>query len=347
MTILKTDTVSGIGTEGTVFEGDITFDSLNYMTLPKGTTTQSNRGRALLMGNQSSAADGMKYFSLISSGNTILFGDLTNNAVAWGAAGGSSTRGVIGGGSPVTNTMEYVTIATTSNALDFGDLTVARRHAGVVGNDTRGCWGGGETANSATQTDTIDYITFATTGDAADFGNLTAGRRGCPGGSSPTRGLFAGGQLESPAPATHQNIIDYITFASTGNAADFGDLTNAVMNFEGTSSPTRAVWAGGNAPNSGTTLNNIEYVTIASTGNAIDFGDLQTKTGGMIGASASHIRAMWTGGYAINHWTNGIQFITIATTGNSAEWGDLIAGNDNERGGYMGATSDSHGGLSE
>ena len=347
MTILKTDTVSGIGTEGTVFEGDITFDSLNYMTLPKGTTTQSNRGRALLMGNQSGYADGMKYFSLISSGNTILFGDLTNNASGWGAAGGSSTRGVIGGGSPVTNTMEYVTIATTSNALDFGDLTVARRHAGVVGNNTRGCWGGGETAGAATQTNVIDYITFASTGNAADFGDLTAARRGCPGGSSPTRGLFAGGQLESPAPATHQNIIDYITIATTGNATDFGDYGLLVMNFAGTSSPTRAVWAGGNAPNSGTTLNNIEYVTIASTGNAIDFGDLQTTTNGMIGASASHIRAMWTGGYTSTHWTNSIQFITIATTGNSAEWGDLIAGNDNERGGYMGATSDSHGGLSE
>ena len=50
MTILKTDTVSGIGTEGTVFEGDITFDSLNYMTLPKGTTTQSNRGRGIVAG---------------------------------------------------------------------------------------------------------------------------------------------------------------------------------------------------------------------------------------------------------------------------------------------------------
>ena len=89
----------------------------------------------------------------------------------------------------------------------------------------------------------------------------------------------------------------------------------------------------------------------------------------MIGASASHIRAMWTGGYAITHWTNGIQFITIATTGNFVDFGDLTtnkenpsgninsptrgfwaggdqAGNDNERGGYMGATSDSHGGLS-
>ena len=40
MTILRTNTISGIGTEGTVFEGDITIDSLNYMTLPKGTTNQ-------------------------------------------------------------------------------------------------------------------------------------------------------------------------------------------------------------------------------------------------------------------------------------------------------------------
>ena len=282
MTILRTETVSGIGTEGTVFEGDITFDSLNYMTLPKGTTTQSNRGRALLMGNQSSAADGMKYFSLISSGNTILFGDLTNNAVAWGAAGGSSTRGVIGGGSPVTNTMEYVTIATTSNALDFGDLTVARRHAGVVGSDTRGCWGGGETAGAATQTNVIDYITFASTGNAADFGDLTAARRGCPGGSSPTRGLFAGGQLESPAPATHQNIIDYITIATTGNAADFGDIQTNVNHTSAVSSPIRIVMYGGN------NKNEIQYHEFASTGNFTNFGDLTEARGSCASASNGH-----------------------------------------------------------
>ena len=333
-------------THGTVLEGGTAFSSLNYMTLPRGKTTQSNRGRALLMGNLSSAADGMKYFSLISSGNTLLFGDLTNDQIIWGGAGGSSTRGVIGGGSPVINTMEYVTTATTGNALNFGDLTLARRHAGVVGNDTRGCWGGGETANSATQTDTIDYITFATTGNAADFGNLTAARRGCPGGSSPTRGVFAGGQYETPSAGTKNNIIDYITIASTGDAADFGDLPTAVSNFAGTSSPTRAVWGGGSTP---TVLNTIAYVEIASTGNAVDFGDLATTTYSILGACASHIRGMWTGGYTGSVWTNSIQFITIATTGNAAEWGDLITTNstpDNERGGYMGATSDSHGGLS-
>ena len=82
MTILKTDTVSGIGTEGTVFEGDITFDSLNYMTLPKGTTTQSNRGRGLLMGGYTPTPTGtnlnsITYIDIASSGQDVDFGDIT------------------------------------------------------------------------------------------------------------------------------------------------------------------------------------------------------------------------------------------------------------------------------
>ena len=36
MAILKVDTISGIGTEGPVFEGDIEFTSQNFLTLPKG-----------------------------------------------------------------------------------------------------------------------------------------------------------------------------------------------------------------------------------------------------------------------------------------------------------------------
>ena len=40
--------------------------------------------------------------------------------------------------------------------------------------------------------------------------------------SSRTRGVFAGGYGSSPYPL--YNIIDYIQFASTGNATDFGNL---------------------------------------------------------------------------------------------------------------------------
>ena len=91
MTILKTDTVSGIGTEGTVFEGDITFDSLNYMTLPKGTTAQSNRGRGLIMGGYTPSPTGtnlnsISYIDIASSGSDVDFGDTTQARNGGGAS---------------------------------------------------------------------------------------------------------------------------------------------------------------------------------------------------------------------------------------------------------------------
>ena len=40
MANIRVDTISGIGTEGTVFDGGLKFRSKNYLTLPKGTTTE-------------------------------------------------------------------------------------------------------------------------------------------------------------------------------------------------------------------------------------------------------------------------------------------------------------------
>ena len=137
MTILKTDTVSGIGTEGTVFEGDITFDSLNYMTLPKGTTTQSNRGRGIVLGGIHPEVTRMETYSLISSSNGVEFGTLGSTAIAWGSAMGNATRSVIGGGSGQINTIEYVELTTLGNASDFGDAITGGFAAG-----TSNCHGG-------------------------------------------------------------------------------------------------------------------------------------------------------------------------------------------------------------
>ena len=156
MTILKTDTVSGIGnTDGTVFEGDITFDSLNYMTLPKGTTQERGRGtRGVFVGagGVSPTINTMDYINIQSTAHALDFGDATGNYAA-GAAASSSTRGlhfagflnpaesnvidyftiasttraVFGGtNSPSNNAIEYVSIMTTGNATDFGDLEAAR-----------------------------------------------------------------------------------------------------------------------------------------------------------------------------------------------------------------------------
>ena len=44
--------------------------------------------------------------------------------------------------------------------------------------------------------------------------------------ASRTRCIFAGGQ-GFPSPNNETNVVDYITFGSTGDASDFGDLTAA------------------------------------------------------------------------------------------------------------------------
>ena len=44
--------------------------------------------------------------------------------------------------------------------------------------------------------------------------------------------------------------------------------------YSSTSSPTRALFAGGYNPSSNATYANIDYFQISSTGNALDFGDL-------------------------------------------------------------------------
>jgi hypothetical protein len=70
---------------------------------------------------------------------------------------------------------------------------------------------------------TMDYITIASTGNATDFGDLTVGRynlSGCSGNGY--RGVFGGG--DGSGGRTDDQVMDYITIASTGNATDFGDL---------------------------------------------------------------------------------------------------------------------------
>ena len=92
---------------------------------------------------------------------------------------------------------------------------------------------------------------------------MSVARKGAAGCSNSTRALFAGG--ESPS---NSNVIDFVTIATTGNAADFGDLTAARNTTEATSSPTRGIFAGdGNTD----TLDKVEILT---TGNAVDFGNL-------------------------------------------------------------------------
>ena len=100
--------------------------------------------------------------------------------------------------------------------------------------------------------------------------------------SNSTRGVIGGGD---PQPGTQTNVIDYVTIASTGDAADFGDLTSARRDVDAASSPTRAIFVGGDTP---TLVNTIDYVEILTTGDAVDFGDQTVKRDRLSACSNGH-----------------------------------------------------------
>ena len=91
----------------------------------------------------------------------------------------------------------------------------------------RGIWGGGYggSPGSHTYQVTINYEEIDTSSNAADFGDLTAGRQYCTCASNGTRALFMGGDGPSPLQPGKTALIDYITIGTTGNASEFGDLT--------------------------------------------------------------------------------------------------------------------------
>ena len=141
----------------------------------------------------------------------------------------------------------------------------------AVASPTRVVWAAGY---NGTLPGTMGYFTIATTGNSTSFGTRLSGSETWYFASacSNTRGLFAGGSTSGGYTGASNNIT-YITIATTGNSASFGDLTVRRWQLAGTSSGTRAIFAGG-ATNADAASNVIDFVTIASLGNASDFGDL-------------------------------------------------------------------------
>ena len=340
MANLRANKIVGIGSTdaGLTFNGPINLNTQGYMYFPTGDTTDRGRGRGLNGGSSTPAnITTIDYFQIQSTGNSIVFGDLTTSGQHTSCS--SATRGVFamgGQSSPGTkqNVIDFVTIATTGNAIDFGDRTVTLNGPGGLSNQTRGIFAGGGQPNP--QSDVIDFITIASVGNATDFGNMTSANKNAAGLASPTRGILAHGG----DPFT--NVIDYITIATTGNAQDFGDTTNAAEGYLACASNTRGIIVGGYvAP---ANQNVIQYLTIATTGNAIDFGDIgSNRVTAQSGAGTSNnLRGVTMGGFNNpNQYSTTMEFVNIATTGNSNDFGYLTSSRA-----YTGSCSDSHGGLS-
>ena len=348
MAILKVDTISGIGTEGPVFEGDIEFTSQNFLTLPKGNTIErfpdfkgapAASARGLFGGGAqpfSTKLNLIEFITISTTGNAQDFGDLT---VARGSIFGcsSNVRGVFAGGvSPSQdNTIDFVNIETTGDAKDFGDLSVVAYNGSGASNSTRGVFALGQAGGYS---NLIDFITISTGGTGLKFGELTQLRDQLGSCASTTRGLFAGG-LITPTPAVDlTNIIDFVTISTTANAIDFGDLlqggSNGIRRCGGLSNSTRGLFAGGES--TGAQSNIISFVTIATTGDAQDFGDLSAAVSQADNGASSSVRGVF---HLTAPANTTLHFVTIDTLGNSTDFGDMTSAST------VAGMSNGHGGL--
>ena len=115
------------------------------------------------------------------------------------------------------------------------------------------------------------------------------------------------------------NTIDFINIETTGNAQDFGDVSETKQkNGAACGNRTRGLYVGGRYPSNS---NVISFITFASQGNTQNFGDLVAQRRA-VSAGANATRAIFIGGNDGSNSDNHIQFITIASTGNTVDFGD-------------------------
>ena len=332
------------GQHGPVIAGVSTVNSTGCMKIPSGSTGfRGGRGIALTLGGYIDATTNIiDKITIATTGNAVDFGDVRHGRYE-GAAVGSTTRGILFGGTPNNFIIDYVNFSSGGGGNDFGRLQLGRSSWGAGANDSvRGLTMGGEASPAplTARLASIEFIIMATTGDASDFGDLTQRSRRGSGCSSPTRAIHFTGR-DDPA---RTKDIQFFTMATKGNAVKFGEATdNRDSTAGGFSSNTRGVFGGGNSPDTASS-NIIEFITIASEGNATDFGDLTVaRISG--GGASSKTRGLFCGGYGYPGsvvQTNVIDFVTIATTANATDFGDLTTNRRN-----MDACSDANGGIGE
>jgi hypothetical protein len=193
------------------------FGDLTRVVRMSGSCNSSTRG---VTGGGAGPSNVIDYLELQTKGNSVDFGDLLLARRPTNCTFSSPTRGVFAGGGPTAN-IEFVIFSSLGNAIDFGGVcTFAGGYKASSSSTTRGIQGGG----APDYTPAIETHEIASGGNAVHFGELTHSRLGANGASTQTRAVFGGGGV-SPDAANRRNWIDYVTISTSGNAADFGDLT--------------------------------------------------------------------------------------------------------------------------
>ena len=248
---------------------------------------------------------------------------------------GGRGKGVFGSGATPSgvNVMDVITIATMGDAVDFGDdHKIRQENYASFSSSTRGINAGGY--NPAAFSD-IHYFTFASQGGMDDFGDLRIAVYSNAGCGNDIRGFSGGGNTGAPS---FNSEIEFVNIASTGDANNFGNLTEGRRSIaSGIASPTRGVWHGGNSSDpSANEVKTIDFVSIPTLGDATDFGDMTTARNSHSGCSNSTRGLIVSGQNPSN--LDSIEYITIATKGNGTDFGDISTNSRDYQGSCASAT---------
>tara|TARA_B100001094_G_C17813573_1_gene615013 strand:- start:33 stop:716 length:684 start_codon:yes stop_codon:yes gene_type:complete len=213
---------------------------------------------------------------MASQSDATDFGDLIDQVRSTTGVSNSVRMTLAGGfSSPALhNDIQTVLFASQGGTIDFGALTAARSHTAGIANSVRAVIGGGEEPSKVNK---MDFFNLATGADAQDFGDLSGTRSSITPTGDTTRGVFMGGE------PGFTNIIEYVTFSTTGNAVNFGELSSRAKRAGGSSSNcVRGFYFGGSndSPSPSTTYNDCDAIIIQEQSNSVDFGDLHATTHG-------------------------------------------------------------------
>ncbi len=138
------------------------------------------------------------------------------------------------------------------------------------------------------------------------------------------RGVFAGGG--DPADPT-LDVMDFITISTSGNAADFGDLSSNRRHGSGCASSVRNFVMGGYSDSAGAVRNTVEASIFASAGGSSSFCNL-TAARYVAAAGGNSNRGLYSGGHSPNAPTIAASIDVFDTfSGTTAvDFGDLSQG---------------------
>ena len=189
----------------------------------------SNQTRGVAFGGEipSPFHNEMQYITMTSAGNTVDFGDLTQDLRASSNHACNPTRGFAVGGyvSPGTtnSVIESWSIPTTGNSANFSSLRTAIFSNTVSSNSTRALSIGGRTPSAV---DNVEKVELISGGTGTDFGTISQTNNIMGSTGNSTRIVAMGGN-RGASPYPPQDRIEYFQISTGGQAGDFGDLGTA------------------------------------------------------------------------------------------------------------------------